>query len=158
MKAHEGQVRRGSNLPYIVHPISVYAVVKKYKESKNIEAILCAAILHDTMEDCGVSYKEIAERFGIFVANLVFELTNNELEKERLGKEAYIDQKLLKLTSYGLVIKLADMLDNASDNPTPHMMKRIQHHMDFLKENRILTHTQHLIYDQILILLREYQE
>lgn len=157
MKAHDGQSRRGSGLPYITHPISVYAIVKKYKESKNIEAIMQAAILHDTVEDCDVTYQQIADQFGCMTAGLVAELTNDEAEIERLGKEAYINRKLLMLTSYGLVIKLADMLDNASDNPSPHMMKRIQHHIDFLQSSRVLSRTQSLICDQIQILLEEYK-
>jgi (p)ppGpp synthase/HD superfamily hydrolase len=57
MQVHEGQFRKKSKLPYIVHCISVYATVKKFKESKNFTEIQCAAVLHDTMEDCGISYE-----------------------------------------------------------------------------------------------------
>ena len=158
MEAHEGQERRKSLLPYVTHPISVYGIVKKYKESKNIEEILAAAILHDVMEDCGVSRTELEEKFGPMVTGLVEELTNNEEEKEKLGKEEYIKQKLLVLSNYALVIKLADILDNASDNPTEFMLKRVRNTMVFLASKRSLTQTQGKIFNEIYSLLKEYEQ
>jgi myo-inositol-1(or 4)-monophosphatase len=158
MRKHDGQIRKGSSLPYITHPVSVYAIVKKYKESKNIEAILCAAILHDVIEDCGVTYFQIFQEFGPMTAGLVQELSNDESEIERVGKEEYINQKLLSLSNYGLVIKLADMLDNASDLPESKMTERIKRNLSHLIEHRALTHTQQRIYDQLQILFEEFQD
>ena len=156
MQSHEGQTRRKSLLPYITHPIGVFSIVKKFKESKNIDEILCAALLHDTIEDCGVEAKDLEKRFNRMVASIVVELTNDEEEKEKIGKEEYMNKKLLTLTNYALVVKLADILDNTSDNPTEFMLNRVSNNMKHLIENRILTSTQQKIYDQILQLIEEY--
>ena len=154
---HSGQVRRKSGLPYYTHPISVFSIVKKFKESRQIEALCCASLLHDTIEDTTVTFSELKRDFGPVVANLVKELTNDDEEKEKLGKEAYMNKKLLHLSNWALVIKLADILDNSSDNPTDFMLNRIYNNMKFLKENRVLTTTQEKIYVQIIQLISEYK-
>jgi len=158
MQAHEGQYRRISGLPYITHPISVFATVKKYKESKNIDAILCAELLHDTIEDCGVTTTQIEQKFGLLVASIVVELTNDDGKVKELGKQEYINDKIASISNYALVIKLADFLDNCSDNPTTKMLLRIQHHVDFLKKVRALTSTHKKIIVQIEDLFDEYKE
>ena len=48
-KAHEGQFRKGTRRPYIVHPIEVADIVSAMT---NDEEVICAAVLHDTIEDC----------------------------------------------------------------------------------------------------------
>ena len=75
MNAHDGQVRKGTSLPYIVHPIEVATIVGWYTTD---EEVLAAAVLHDTMEDAGVSKDELAKRFGDRVANLVSDQSENK--------------------------------------------------------------------------------
>ena len=48
-KAHEGQFRKGTKRPYIVHPIEVGDIVSTMTKD---EEVISAAILHDTIEDC----------------------------------------------------------------------------------------------------------
>lgn len=48
-KAHEGQLRKGTKKPYIVHPIEVSEIVSAMTDD---EEVICAAVLHDTIEDC----------------------------------------------------------------------------------------------------------
>ena len=48
-KAHHGQLRKGTKRPYIVHPIEVGDIVASITQD---EEVICAAILHDTFEDC----------------------------------------------------------------------------------------------------------
>ena len=70
-EAHLGQLR-GSGAPYITHPIAVAAQCADWK----LDApALMAALLHDAMEDCGVTKVELIERFGSPVAELVDGLT-----------------------------------------------------------------------------------
>jgi GTP pyrophosphokinase len=77
---------------------------------------MTAALLHDTVEDCeNVSLQEIAENFGYYVAALVDELTSNESEIKKIGKTEYLKNKMTHMSSYGLVIKLSDRLDNVRD-------------------------------------------
>ena len=68
-QAHEGQVRKGTDRPYIVHPLEVGRIVASMTED---EEIISAAVLHDTIEDCaGVSRELLAEEFSERVAGIV---------------------------------------------------------------------------------------
>jgi len=52
IKKHKGQKRRDTNMPYFWHPINVAENIEEMKQSKNLELLMTAAILHDTVEDC----------------------------------------------------------------------------------------------------------
>ena len=70
-EAHLGQLRN-SGEPYITHPIAVAAQCATWKLDAQA---LMAALLHDAMEDCGVTKSDLIERFGAPVAELVDGLT-----------------------------------------------------------------------------------
>ena len=55
-KAHEGQFRKGTRRPYIVHPIEVADIVSGMTKD---EDVICAAVLHDTIEDCRGVTKDV---------------------------------------------------------------------------------------------------
>lgn len=65
---HEGQVRKGTNIPYIVHPMEVMKLLKEMNADDNL---LVAGLLHDVVEDAGVTVGEIKQLFGEDVAKLV---------------------------------------------------------------------------------------
>jgi guanosine-3',5'-bis(diphosphate) 3'-pyrophosphohydrolase len=100
---HEGQERSGGQ-PYIVHPHQVAEIVSKATKDENI---IAAAWLHDTVEDCGVTYEELTEKFGQTVSDLVKEVTC--VRHETKGK---IFPNLE--TRDGIMLKLADRLSNIS--------------------------------------------
>ncbi len=81
LAAHGGQRRKGSDVPYITHPVAVSATLAQYERG---EDLIIAALLHDTMEDTGTSFAELAERFGRRVAELVRSVTE---AKHRDGGE-----------------------------------------------------------------------
>jgi (p)ppGpp synthase/HD superfamily hydrolase len=84
-KAHAGQTRKGDGSPYIVHPIEVARLVY---EAGFRETVVAAALLHDVVEDCGVSVAELEELFGAEVAALVATLTAGEsVEGYEAGKD-----------------------------------------------------------------------
>ena len=61
-KAHEGQFRKGTGRPYIVHPLEVKDIVSGMTED---EEVISAAVLHDTIEDCeGVTQRILAQEFS----------------------------------------------------------------------------------------------
>ena len=60
-KVHEGQYRKGTDRPYIVHPMEVGKIVSTMTQD---EEIISAAILHDTIEDTGVTYEDLKQEFG----------------------------------------------------------------------------------------------
>lgn len=139
---HRGQVREGSGRPYITHPIAVSYLVAAYKRSKVLAALLCAAILHDVLEDTDATYEELERKFGKLVASLVEELTDDPEEKAHLGKLEYQKRKLLRLTSYALLLKLCDRLHNVSDQPSKKQLTQTLELIAFLEANRKLTRPQ----------------
>src|SRR5690606_26018975 len=63
-QAHLGQMRKNGD-PYITHPIAVAAQCAEWKLDAQA---LMAALMHDVIEDCGVTKADLTERFGITVA------------------------------------------------------------------------------------------
>lgn len=141
-KKHRRQTRKVSGDPYITHPIAVSYLVAAYKRSKVLVDLLCAAILHDVLEDTATTYDELVRHFGPLVASLVQELTDDPVEKHRLGKLEYQKQKLLKLTSYALLLKLCDRLHNVSDQPSAKQVRDTLELLDHLHAHRKLTRPQ----------------
>ena len=73
MRKHEHQ-KRDDGQPYIVHPLRVAESLRAIAGCED-EDILCAAVLHDTIEDTNTSYDDLIKRFGKRVADWVAELT-----------------------------------------------------------------------------------
>jgi len=112
---HDGQYRKYSLCPYFIHPVRVASMVYKYKESHKIDELVIASLCHDLLEDTSTTEKEIEEKFGLQVLSLVQELTTNKQECEKIGKANYLANKMINMSSWALVIKLCDRLDNISD-------------------------------------------
>src|SRR5690554_6047925 len=68
---HKGQFRK-SGEPYISHPVNVMAILEKLDFSSDV---LAAALLHDVVEDCGVSVGEIKKEFNPTIAKIVDAVT-----------------------------------------------------------------------------------
>ena len=111
--AHLGQFR-SSGEPYISHPIAVAEVCAGWK----LEAeSLMAALLHDVMEDSGITKPELAERFGQQVADLVDGLSKLDrvefTSKEQQQAESFRKMLLAMARDVRVIlIKLADRLHN----------------------------------------------
>jgi GTP pyrophosphokinase len=119
-KAHQGQTRNiktkeGEDIEYITHPLKVAELVKQLKSSHKISDLIKAAILHDTVQDTDITLDYIKNEFGELVHNLVKELTNDPEEMKRIGKTQYLTNKMLHMTSWALIIKLADRYSNVED-------------------------------------------
>ena len=82
VNAHEGQKRKGKDRPYILHPLEVLTVVSSLTED---EDVLCAAVLHDTVEDTSVTPEEIGRAFGARVRALVAAESENKREDQDAG-------------------------------------------------------------------------
>ena len=112
-EAHLGQMRN-SGEPYITHPIAVAAQCTEWKLDAQA---LSAALLHDAMEDCGITKTDLIERFGIQVADLVDGLTKlDKLEfNTREESQAESFRKMLLAMARDvrvILIKLADRSHN----------------------------------------------
>lgn len=115
-KKHAGQFRADGVTPYIEHPKKVAELVQMYKKSSQMDVLVAAALLHDTIEDTYTSYKELEDEFGEIVASLVLELTTASYYCRFMGKAQYLERKMANMSSYALVIKLADRLANIMDS------------------------------------------
>ncbi|HQQ71406.1 MAG TPA: RelA/SpoT family protein, partial [Alicycliphilus sp.] len=111
--AHLGQLRN-SGEPYITHPIAVAALCASWK--LDVQALM-AALLHDAMEDCGITKADLIDRFGAPVADLVDGLT--KLDKlqfnTREENQAESFRKMLLAMARDvrvILIKLADRTHN----------------------------------------------
>lgn len=112
-QAHDGQVRKFTGLPYISHTMEVMQIVRGVCSDDDV---LAAAVLHDVIEDCGITYTDLAAEFNERVAYLVYQVTNtaNEMDGDRETR-AYINRTLLKDASADAqTIKLADIISNVS--------------------------------------------
>ena len=65
---HKAQLRKGTNIPYIVHPLGVMEKLIRAGASNNA---IVAGILHDTLEDTATTYDELVQNFGARVADIV---------------------------------------------------------------------------------------
>ena len=110
--AHDGMQRKGTRIPYILHPGEVAAIAATLTDD---EEVLAAAILHDVMEDCGVSEETLCTRFSARVAALVKSET-----QERSGdpRETWLARKhgavarIAQAERAAKIIALSDKLSN----------------------------------------------
>jgi len=159
--AHRGVTRKGG-APYFIHPDAVAKIVHDVKESEYIADLIAAAYLHDTVQDCDVTIEDIREKFGNLVASLVNELTSDKDKIELVGKEQYLIDKMLNMSSWALVIKLADRLHNLEDfeqilsgtdekrkNWVKKYAEQTRSIIDEIDYNRDLSKTQRVLVDRI---------
>jgi hypothetical protein len=112
-KAHEGQKRKGTDIPYITHPVAVAIIALK---ATNDEDTLIAALLHDVLEDCdGETFgaSEVQDKFGEDVLEAVQGCTQHEPEEVgwKTRKLAYI-KHLDEASEKSLVVVAADKIHN----------------------------------------------
>jgi (p)ppGpp synthase/HD superfamily hydrolase len=67
-KAHQGQLRKFTDIPYFTHPVGVALILAQYGFS---EELIAAGLLHDTVEDSDLSIEDIKSRFGLKIAGIV---------------------------------------------------------------------------------------
>jgi guanosine-3',5'-bis(diphosphate) 3'-pyrophosphohydrolase len=159
---HAGQTRSGGE-PYIGHPVRVANTIEKYKQSHNLDSLIAAAYLHDTIEDTDTTHDDLEKLFGGLVASLVKELTSDKEKIKAQGKSQYLANKMAhEMTSWALVIKLADRLDNVQDIATVKDAKwrarykaETTHIMDYIEKNRVLSDTHRKLVDMIRDKLKE---
>ena len=111
-KYHAGQVRKYSGEPYVTHPIAVAEIIRTVPD--HTEAMLIAAVLHDTVEDTEATIDLISETFGVVVAHLVHYVTDialpedgNRAIRKQIDAEHYASGPAESQT-----IKVADLIHN----------------------------------------------
>ena len=107
--AHQGQTRKGSSESYIIHPLRVLSSLIKL--GIDDVDLLCAAVLHDTVEDCDVTIEQIADLFGQEIAEIVDILTEDKT-LERSKRKELTRVKIASAPAKVKLIKAADRYDN----------------------------------------------
>lgn len=111
---HKNQRRKDAQAsPYINHPIALANVLAD--EGGIDEAdVLCAALLHDTIEDTETSPEELKVLFGQDVVSIVLEVTDDKSLPKGSRKQAQIDNAP-QLSREAKLVKLADKICNLRD-------------------------------------------
>ena len=77
VNAHDGMRRKKSESPYILHPMEAAVIVGSMSDDQNL---IAAAVLHDVVEDAGITIDEVEQQFGKRVRQLVECETENKRE------------------------------------------------------------------------------
>lgn len=109
---HEGQKRKYTGENYIVHPDAVARLVR---EVPHTDAMICAAWLHDTVEDTNTTLEEIETNFGPVVRYMVHKLTDvsKPSDGNRVIRKSMDRMHISTASAAVKTIKLADLIDNS---------------------------------------------
>ena len=123
LMAHEGALRKGTGLPYILHPLEAAAIAAQLTKDPDV---IAAAILQDVLEDTSFTADDIRDRFGERVAELVISCTENKRrnvsspDSWNLRKRETIEH--LKTASCDeKIVAFADKLSNLRSMVTDYM-------------------------------------
>jgi myo-inositol-1(or 4)-monophosphatase len=115
VNSHSGYMRKGSNIPYILHPLEAAAIVATMTDD---EKVVAAAVLHDVVEDTSVTIEDIKAKFGDYIAELVASETENKRESQskeetwRLRKQETIEHLMYSTSRELKLLTLGDKLSN----------------------------------------------
>src|SRR5207237_8837529 len=111
---HRDQRRKDAEAsPYINHPIALADVLVNEGGVTDVE-VLCAALLHDTVEDTATTHEELVNAFGSRVARIVAEVTDDKTLPKAERKRLQIEHAA-SVSSEAKLVKLADKLCNLRD-------------------------------------------
>jgi len=133
---HRAQRRKDKEAsPYINHPIALADVLVN-EGGVDDPVALCAAVLHDTIEDTETSYEELQERFGKEIADVVMEVTDDKTLLKAERKERQVTHAP-HLSQRARLVKLADKICNlrdiASNPPATWPLERKQEYYEWAK-------------------------
>ena len=143
-RCHRGQRRKNEEQdPYINHPISLLHVLAAEAHITDVD-VLCAALLHDVIEDCARTPEERAERvaeieqrFGAHVLRIVEEVTDDKTISKAERKRAQVDHAK-RLSHAAKLVKLADktvnLRDVAHSPPVGWPLRRRREYFDWANE------------------------
>ena len=134
---HAQQKRKGAmGEPYFNHLVEVAELVALSSEELDVELVM-AALLHDTVEDTGVTFAEWEERFGGDVAGLVIEVTDDKSLPKEMRKDLQV-RDAPKKSVRAQVLKLADKISNlrsiAASPPVGWSLERRQQYFEWARQ------------------------
>ncbi len=134
VERHAGQAREGEPaIPYATHVLEVMSILRA--SGCQDEAMLCAAALHDLIEETETSLAEVEQEFGADVRGLIDELTREEpSEEERAGlskdeiwqlRTRMLLDEIKEISERAQLIKLCDRLSNLREARVTRSGKRL---------------------------------
>lgn len=122
--------------PYINHPLALAKVLSNEGGVQDA-ATLCAALLHDTLEDTQTTAQELEEHFGAEIAAIVMEVTDDKDLDKAVRKQLQIEHAA-KISPKAKLVKLADKISNlrdiASSPPADWDLPRKQAYFNWAKQ------------------------
>ena len=121
--------------PYINHPIALVSILA-VEEGIHDPDVLCAALLHDTIEDTETTREELERHFGATIAGIVAEVTDDKSLEKQQRKRLQIEHAHALSPGAGLVKladKIANLRDVADSPPANWDLKRRQEYFDWAK-------------------------
>lgn len=118
---HRNQRRKDREAsPYINHPIALADLLANEAGITDLE-VICAALLHDTIEDTETSYEELVEHFGVSIADIVMEVTDDKSLDKATRKRLQVEHAP-HISAKAKLVKMADKTCNLRDiaNSPPH--------------------------------------
>lgn len=113
-RKHSDQRRKDAQAsPYINHPLALADVLANEAGVTDVE-VLCAALLHDTLEDTETSAEELRATFGAKIAEIVLEVTDDKSLPKQARKDLQVAHAA-QLSSRAKLVKLADKICNLRD-------------------------------------------
>lgn len=108
-RAHQGQIRKGTQTPYIVHPYTVGLILH---EQGCDEEVVISGILHDTVEDTDVTLLDIEKEFGSRVAYIVKFVTEPDKHQPWEVRKQWMLQSIKTAPWEAKCVSCADKLHN----------------------------------------------
>jgi (p)ppGpp synthase/HD superfamily hydrolase len=119
VKTHEvyqKQTRKGKDVSYITHPLTVGLILSRIGASDDL---VCAGILHDTIEDSieekKVTFEMLKERFGSNVAELVLSVSEPDKKASWEDRKREATEHVKDFSQDSLLLKSADVISNISE-------------------------------------------
>ena len=117
-RVHRGTFRKGTTIPYIVHPMETAVIVSGFTDE---EEMIAAALLHDVVEDAGVTGEELEARFGNRVKELVL-AESEDKSKSWEQRKAFTLSHLADSSRDVKILALGDKLSNMRSTARDYMV------------------------------------
>lgn len=134
---HKDQRRKDANAsPYINHPIALANVLRN-EGGIDDPKVICAALLHDTIEDTETTAEELREHFGKAITNIVLEVTDDkslpkaERKLQQIEHAAHASKRAKQVKLADKICNLRDILNSP---PADWPLKRKQEYFDWAKQ------------------------
>lgn len=140
-KRHRNQFRKGAEkIPYINHPIQVANLLVN-EGGENDTVLICAAILHDVIEDTVENVEErqelideISEIFGKEILSVTLEVTDDKTLEKKVRKQLQIEEanhKSVNAKKLKIADKIMNVIDITNNPPSDWPMERLIEYLDW---------------------------